>query len=263
MNKENNTSSPHKRGIENINWITKKRYPSKHSENIAAERFLTNKLLAAQTAEVFAEIQPYLESVSLAVGDYIYQPEDQIDFIYFPETAIVSEFQILEDGRTIEIAMTGNEGILGLLPIFNSHAAINWTQISISGTAARINRRIFEKKLYHFPSFQKSLFEYIGLYIAQISHRSICNCYHHIEQRFCSWLLMLQDRKKTNKLHLTQEQIARALGVHRPSLTHIAQILRENKIINYSRGKIYILDQSELEKRACPCFSEIDRQEIY
>lgn len=263
MIKENSSFKPRTRIVENIKWITKKRYPSQHSENLAAKRFLTNKLLAAQTAEVFAELQPYLESVSFTAGDYIYQPDDPIEFIYFPETAVCSEFQILEDGRMIEVAMTGSEGILGLLPIFNTRAAVNWTQISAGGTAAKINSRIFEKKLFHHPTFQKSLFEFIGGYIAQISQRSVCNCYHHIEQRFCCWLLMLQARKRTNQLQLTQEQIARSLGVHRPSLTHIAQSLRENKVINYARGKIYILDQTELEKRACPCFSEIDRRDIH
>lgn len=251
---------PRKRIVENVKWITKKHYPSKQFENLAVKRFLMNKILAAQCEEVFAEFQPYLESVSFACGDYLYQPGDAVDFVYFPENAIASEFQILEDGRMVEIAMTGSEGVLGLMPSFNKHAAVNWTQISVGGTAAKLNSRIFEKKLFRHPTFQKTIFEYIGEYITQISQRSVCNSYHHIEQRFCSWLLMLQDRKRSNKLQLTQEQISRSLGVHRPSLTHIAQSLREKGIINYMRGKIYILDQTELQRYACSCYSEIDCQ---
>jgi len=263
MIKGNTTlDSPRKRIVENVKWITKKRYPSKQLENLAVKRFLMNRILASQSEEIFAELHPYLESISFAGGDYVYQPGDAVDFIYFPETAIASEFQILEDGRMIEIAMTGNEGVLGLMPVFNSHTAVNWTQISVSGTAAKLNRTIFEKKLFRHPAFQTKMFEYIGEYITQISQRSVCNCYHHIEQRFCSWLLMLQERKRSNKLQLTQEQIARSLGVHRPSLTHIAQHLREKKVINYARGKIYILDQAELRRFACPCSSEIDRQSL-
>lgn len=261
MIKGNTTlQTPHKLRVENVEWIMKKRYPSKHFEDLAAEKFLTNKMLAAQTPEVFSELQPYLESVPLRAGEHLYQPGDAIDFVYFPETAVVSEFHILEDGRMIEIAMTGREGVLGLLPSFNRHSAVNWTQVSVGGTAAKINSRIFEKKLFRHASFQQTLFGYLGEYVWQISQRSICNTYHHIEQRFCSWLLMLQNRKQTNRLQLTQEQIARSLGVHRPSLTHIAQSLREKKVINYARGKIYILDQNELERCACPCFSEIDRR---
>jgi CRP-like cAMP-binding protein len=220
---------------------------------------VSNQLLASLSEEFYQELYPYLESVCLAGSDYLYQAGDLVDFLYFPETAVISEFQILEDGRTVEIAMTGNEGVLGLLPVFNSGKATNWTQVSVSGTGAKISRRIFEKKLLRNPSFQKQMFEYITDYVHQISQRSVCNSYHIIEQRFCSWLLMIQDRKKSNKIRLTQEQIARSLGVHRPSLTHIAQSLRSKKIIDYVRGKIYILNRTELENSACPCFSEICR----
>jgi CRP-like cAMP-binding protein len=258
MIKQNSTLNPSRRTVENINWVTG-RYSTRIFETPAVKKHLNNKLLAAQTEDVYEDLLPYLESVSLAGGDYIYQPGDRVEYIYLPETAVISEFSILEDGRTVEIAMTGNEGVLGLLPLFNSGIAINWTQVSVCGTAAKINSRIFEKKLARHPEFQKLLFEYITDYVRQISQRSVCNSYHVIEQRFCSWLLMIEDRKKSNKIPLTQEQIARSLGVHRPSLTHIAQNLRAKKIIDYVRGKIYILNRTELEKAACVCFAEICR----
>jgi CRP-like cAMP-binding protein len=258
MIKENTTVNSSKRIIERINWVNGS-YPTKIFEQAAAKRFYNNQLLAALSAEMFEEMVPYLESVCLASGDYIYQPGDHVDYVYFPETAVISEFQILEDGRTVEFAMTGNEGVLGLLPLCNSGTAINWTQVSVNGMAAKINSRIFEKKIARHPQFQKLLFEYITDYVRQISQRSVCNSYHVIEQRFCSWLLMIQDRKQSNKIPLTQEQIARSLGVHRPSLTHIAQNLRAKKIIDYVRGKIYILNRTELENSACACFSEICR----
>ena len=257
MIKENGVYST-RQTIENVKWAAQKRYASASFEKLAAQNFLRNNLLAAQSKEVFNDLFPYLESVYLAGGENIYKPGDQIDFIYFPETAVVSEFQILEDGRTIEIAMTGSEGIVGILPIFDLRRAVNWTQIALGGTVARINSRVFENRINSHHSFQKLLFEYINLYVGQISQRSVCNCYHSIEQRFCSWLLMLQERKKSHKLSLTQEQIARALGVHRPSLTHIAQNLRAKKTIDYMRGIIYILNRPALEGSACSCFSEID-----
>ena len=247
-----------KRLVENLNWAGNS-HPSGPFEKAVTKKFLSNQLLASLSQEGFRELYPYLESACLAGNDYIYQPGDQVEFLYFPETAVISEFQILEDGRTVEIAMTGNEGVLGLLPVFNSGKAANWTQVSIGGAAAKINRQIFEKKLLRNPLFQKHMFEYITDYVRQISQRSVCNSYHIIEQRFCSWLLMIQDRQKSNKIRLTQEQIARSLGVHRPSLTHIAQSLRAKKIIDYVRGKIYILNRAELENSACPCFSEICR----
>lgn len=240
-------------------WIGKKNYPPRAFEKPAVKKFLNNDLLVAQNEEILNELAPHLENVTLGGHKYLYQPGDHVDYIYFPETAVVSEFQILEDGRTVEIAMIGSEGALGLLPIFDSYRATNWTQVSVGGSAARIDSRIFEKKIFRHYSFQKRLFEYVNTYVGQVSQRFVCNRYHLIEQRFCSWLLMLQDRRKNNRLPLTQEQIARALGVHRPNVTHIAQTLRAKKIIDYIRGNIYIIDRPELEKSSCGCFFEINK----
>jgi CRP-like cAMP-binding protein len=256
MIKDNSTLNSSKRITDNLRWINGG-YSGRLFEISAAKNLITNRLLAGLPAEALEELSAQLETVCLAGSDYIYQPGDHVDYLYFPETAVISEFQILEDGRTVEIAMTGKEGVLGLLPLFNSGVAVNWTQVSVSGAARRINSRIFQQKMARRPEFQKMLFEYITEYVRQISQRSVCNSYHVIEQRFCSWLLMIQDRKQSNKIPLTQEQIARSLGVHRPSLTHIAQNLRAKKIIDYVRGKIYILNRAELENSACACFTEL------
>ncbi len=259
MIKQQTTINSTTRIVNHLDWM-KRRYPLALVEKAAAKSILNNRMLAAQTEEVLEEILPFMETVSLSSGDYIYQPGDAVEYVFFPETAIVSEFHILEDGRTVEIAMIGNEGVLGILPLLNSGAALNWTQPSVGGTASKIKSSILEKKIARFPELRKAMFEHITDYVRQISQRSVCNSYHVIEQRFCTWLLMIQERKKSNKITLTQEQIARSLGVHRPSLTHIAQNLRAKKIIDYVRGKIYILNRSELENSACACFSELRRQ---
>lgn len=256
MIKDNSTLNSSKRIIDSLQWVGGS-YSSRLFEKTPAKRVLTNQLLATLSEETLEELSTHLESVCLSGSDYVYQPGDHVDFVYFPETAVISEFQILEDGRTVEIAMTGKEGVLGLLPLFNSGTAVNWTQVSVNGTALKINSRMFNLIMARHPGFQKILFEYITDYVRQISQRSVCNSYHVIEQRFCSWLLMIQDRKQSNKIPLTQEQIARSLGVHRPSLTHIAQNLRAKKIIDYVRGKIYILNRAELENSACACFTEL------
>jgi CRP-like cAMP-binding protein len=259
MIKQYSVLNSSKRIVNHLEWVRKGYSPALFDKQTAG-RVFNNRLLAAQADEVLKELLPHLETVSLASGDYLFQPGDAVDFLYFPETAIVSEFQILEDGRTVEIAMTGNDGVLGILPLFDSGDAVNWTQVSVGGTASKINAEVFEKKISRYPELRKSMFEHITNYVRQISQRSVCNSYHIIEQRLCTWLLMIQDRKKSNKVPLTQEQIARSLGVHRPSLTHIAQNLRSKKIIDYVRGKIYILNRTELEKSACACFNEICRR---
>lgn len=260
---KNNGVKPPRRIAETIKgWNAGKNYPPKRFEKLSVKNLLANQLLAAQEDAVFVELLPILESVTISDNEYLYQEGDVIDYAYFPETAVISEFQILEDGRTVEIAMTGREGVVGLLPIFNSHRAPNWTQVSVGGSLFRISSRALKSKLLQHQSFQTLLFDYLNNYVGQISRRAVCNSYHLVEQRFCSWLLMLQSRKKSNKLPLTQEQIARFLGVHRPSITNIAQTLRGKKIIDYVRGNIYILNRSELEKYACACYSEIDKNSV-
>jgi CRP-like cAMP-binding protein len=243
-------------------WNSGKTYQPNRYEKLSVKNLLANQLLAAQDETFFAELLPYMESVTMSGNEFLYQEGDVIDFAYFPETAVVSEFQILEDGRTVEIAMTGREGVVGLLPIFNSFRAPNWTQVSVGGSLFKISCRVLKSKLFEHQSFQYILFDYLNHYVGQISQRAVCNSYHLVEQRFCSWLLMLHSRKRSNKLPLTQEQIARFLGVHRPSITNIAQTLRSKKIIDYVRGNIYILNRPELEKYACACYSEIDKNSV-
>ncbi|MCD9184876.1 MAG: Crp/Fnr family transcriptional regulator [Pyrinomonadaceae bacterium] len=217
-----------------------------------------NYLLNTGFDQIIMNLSPFMESVTFKGSEYLYNPGDTIKYVYFPETAVISEFQILEDGRTVEIAMTGKEGILGFMPLLKSYSPNNWTQVFVPGKAYRLSAQIFEREIAKNPKLQTIIFDYIGEYIKQISQRSVCNSYHTIEQRFCTWLLMIQSRKGGNRLPLTQEQIARSLGVHRPSVTHIAQNLRERKIIDYIRGKIIISDPEKLKETACDCYLEID-----
>lgn len=223
------------------------------------KRFTANHLLESLPAHELADLLPFLERVEFAGDEFVYQPEDEIEFIYFPETAVMSEFQILEDGRTVEIAMTGREGIIGMSAVFNGQQAINWTQVSVAGTALKVNTQFLREEFQSGGALQAVFLDYVNNYISQISQRVICNSYHTVEQRFCSWLLMLQDRKKSSKVPMTQEQIARFLGVHRPSVTQIAQTLRRKKIINYIRGKISIIDRPKLENSACECYEVIHK----
>lgn len=255
-----NTSIASTEIIRGEKWGTSRKTEKKVAEIQTLRLFSGNRLLAAQNREVCSELFPLLEPVYFSGSEFLHQPGRRVDYVYFPVTAIVSEYRILEDGRTIEVAMIGNEGVIGLLPIFDNFRAVNWTQIAISGSAVRVESRAFEQKLLRHPCLQKLLFEYANAYVEQISHRAACSNSHSIEQRLCSWLLMMQKRRRSaDFLALTQEQIARALGVHRPSITNIAQNLREKKLIDYARGKIQLLDRRKLEETACPCYAEIDR----
>ena len=214
-----------------------------------------NDILRVLPENVFADLLSQMDLVYFASGEYLYQPEDAIDYFYFPETAIISDFQILHDGKTMEVAMTGREGMVGISSVFTPHSSLNWIQTSIPGNVWRIDSKTFRQKFNTSDSLQKLTFDYLNSYIAQISQKVICNSHHSVEERLCCWLLMISDRCGLNSLPLTQEQIAGFLGVHRPSVTLITQSLRDNGIINYLRGKISIIDKAKLEFTACDCYS--------
>jgi CRP-like cAMP-binding protein len=214
-----------------------------------------NKLLSALEQTSLFKLLPFMERVNFPRDHYIFHPEDPVSHVYFPESGVVSEFQILEDGRTVEVAMTGRESAIGLSSVFDHRPASNWIQTIVGGSALRISVEILRNDFTRNESFQKICFEHINAYIRQISQRVVCQSYHSVEERFCAWLLMLHDRKQDGILPLTQEKIARLLGVHRPSITIIAKGLRDKAVLDYSRGQIYLKDRRKLEMHACACYS--------
>lgn len=226
-------------------------------ETFNVKKTAFNQFLGSLNAADFARLCPYLEPVALAIGESLYRPQDRIRYIYFPESAIVSDLQMLEDGRTVEVAMTGREGIVGLSSVFNSQTAANWTEVVVQGNALKLNAQIFKQEFAGSETLQTSLFGRVSSYIERLSQKVICNNYHQLRERFCCWLLMLQDRNGGDKFSLTHEQIAGFLGVHRPGISHIANELRDKAIIDYRRGQIIILDRRELENLTCSCFCSI------
>jgi len=219
---------------------------------------VTNSILDSLPSAVYEMLKPNLKPVFLTKDQYIYQEEDALDCIYFPETAVVSELKILEDGRTVEIAVIGREGAIGLPSLFSdSHFAPNCTQVSQAGTAQKVSFETFEKLLRSNPEVRTAVSHFVEAYIKQISQKAVCNMYHSVKERLCTWLLMVQDRCGQKMLNLTHEQIARTLGVYRPSVSCVAQELRESRIIDYSRGGISITDRRRTELAACSCYSEM------
>jgi len=221
------------------------------------KKFLSNYILAAQTDYDFARLLPHLETVTLASGKQLHSSGEACSYVYFPETAVVSNLYTLVDGSTIEVAMVGREGATDLSEIFGSQPSLHWSQVAIGGTALRIKTEILKDEFNRGGRIQTSLLSYLNLHIAQISQRVVCKSFHTIEKRLSSWLLMLTDRVRKNQLPLTQEQISLFLGVHRPSVTLVAQTLREKNLIDYARGKILILDRKGLESAACECYSVV------
>lgn len=206
---------------------------------------------------LFNKIRPLLKHTHLAKDEFLYQQDDSVEFVYFPENAVISEFQMLSDGRTIEVAVTGSESAVGIAAVWSTSTAVNCAQVCVGGDAYKIETELLERELSYSRPLQRWLHDQISAYIKQISQKVICNTHHAVEERFCTWLLMLQDRSRKGKFNLTQEYIAGVLGVYRPSVTCMAKSLREKNVIDYVRGQIFITDRSKLKKMSCSCYSEL------
>ena len=226
------------------------------ADHRAAETMFSNRLLAVSYSDGFARMTLQMQPILFKIGEVVCQSDDDSQFIYFPETAVFSQMNILENGKTSETAMIGDEGIVGTAAILGRQPNNFWIQTLTAGSAFRLNAKIFKQELNLGGTLQTVFFEYLNTYIRQVSQRVVCNNHHRIENRFSTWLLMLADRSRKSRLSLTQEQIAAALGVQRPSVTCIAQNLRNSGSIDYLRGQI-VLHRQKLEATACECYAAI------
>lgn len=235
------------------------RSPRADVKGIPFSGLLTNKLLTGLTGEEFARLLPYMEPVSLAADEYLYGLGDKVDFMYFPETAVISQVHLLEDGNTTEVALVGREGVIGLSALFGASSTNYWSQVLVAGTAMRIRAELLTDEFSRAQSLQRLVLSYTGQRIAQISQRAVCNGRHALSGRLASWLLMVHDRASENNLMLTHEEIARHLGARRASISVAATLLRERGIIDYNRGHIRILDRQALLNEACECYLTLAR----
>ena len=233
------------------------RFETNSTEIFKFRKLLKNQILIELSDKDFARLMPHLEFVSLAPGDEVYQPDEEMRYVYFPEDLVASQLQGLSDGKTGESAMIGSEGIIGLCAIFGFQRQIQWTQITVGGNAWRIKTDVIKREFNQSAGIQASFLNFVNFLIAQVSQRAICNVHHLIEERLCTWLLMLDDRNKNKRLMLTQDQIANYLGVNRPSISHIAQNLREQGKISYLRGQLHVIDKKGLQDSACECYAAI------
>jgi CRP-like cAMP-binding protein len=220
-----------------------------------------NHLLAALPAGDFERLFPQLELLDLPLGRIIYESGHVLDKVYFPSTAIISLLNVLENGASAEIAVVGKEGIVGIALFMGSVSMPSRALVQSAGKAYRLNGQIFMQEFNRSPAFQHLLMRYTMALIAQMSQTAICNRHHTVDQQLCRWLLLSLDRLETNELLMTQELIADMLGVRREGVTEAAGNLQKAGLINYSRGRITVLNRPALEKRVCECY-EVVRKEF-
>lgn len=221
---------------------------------------LTNKLLGGLPGEDFARLLPHLEPVSLSHGDRLYEMGERVAYCYLVESAVVSQIHLLADGSTTEVALIGNEGMVGLSAVFGSPAPSHWSEVLVTGNALRVRAEVLREEFARGGALQRVLLAYTSERLAHLSQRAVCNGRHLLAGRLCSWLLMLDDRLEKGVLALTHEEMARHMGTRRAGVSVIATQLREAGVISYNRGRVSILDRRLLEASACECYRTLRRQ---
>jgi CRP-like cAMP-binding protein len=213
-----------------------------------------NHLLAAISVEEFVRLEPHLESISLPLGEVIYESGDKMTHVYFPTTAIISMLYIMENGATAEIGIAGNNGLIGSALFMGGESTSSRAVVQSKGDAIRIKANALQTEFDRGGFFQKLLLRYTQSLITQISQTAVCNRLHNVDQQLCRWLLINHDQLETNKLIMTQELIANMLGVRREGVAVAAKKLQEKGLIEYVRGTITMLNRKGLEEAACECY---------
>ena len=227
------------------------------SSRVAFSGLLTNKLLNSLTGNELTQLLPYLEPISFRTGNYIYELGHQVSYVIFPETVVISQLCYLEDGSSTGVCVVGNDGLLGLGAVLGSNQAQFWSLATIGGTALRMRADDFRQRFLKGGELHKLVLTHANERMNQLAQRTVCNSRHRLEERLCSWLLMIQDRAADTDLPLTHEAISQQLGTRRAGITNLCNVLRDNGIISYHRAKITILNRAELEKSACECYRRL------
>jgi CRP-like cAMP-binding protein len=213
-----------------------------------------NKLLGALPLSEFRRLSEHLERVRLEKGEVVYVTGDTIRYAYFPIDGLLSLVLTTETGASMELAMVGNEGLVGLTMINKTGVIPYDVTAPVATEAWKIKAQVLEKEFDRGESLHDLLLAYLNVVMAQISQSSICHRFHKLEAALSTWLLVVHDRLNSATLALTQEFISSALGVPRTGVTAAAGSLQRAGLIRYSRGRIEILDRAGLEEISCECY---------
>jgi CRP-like cAMP-binding protein len=230
--------------------------PQRHSPH-------QNHLLDALPPADYERLVSHLELIPLGLGDILYESGSKLRHVYFPTTCIISLLYVMEDGASAEIAIVGNEGILGISLFMGGDTTPSRAVVQSAGHAFRLKAELLKSEFGRFGPTMHLLLRYTQALITQMAQTAVCNRHHSVDQQLCRWLLLSLDRLSVNELSMTQELIANMLGVRREGVTEAAGKLQEAGLIHYRRGRITVVDRAALEARACECYrvvkTEFDR----
>jgi CRP-like cAMP-binding protein len=224
---------------------------------------LLNHLLAALPADVWQRWGGMIESTAMTLGQVMYEPGATLSHVYFPTTAIVSLLYVMQNGAPAEIAVVGNEGIVGVSIFMGGESTPSRAVVQSAGHGYRLRSQTLKDEFGSNAPVLHLLLRYTQALITQMAQTAVCNRHHSLDQQLCRWLLLSLDRLQGDELIMTQELIANMLGVRREGVTEGATKLQEAGVIRYARGRITVLDRSALEVRSCECYrvvkAEYDR----
>ena len=204
--------------------------------------------------------QPQLEAVELPLGQVLYESGSTLGHVYFPTTAIVSLLYVMQNGASAEIAVVGREGIVGVALFMGGESTPSRAVVQSAGHGFRLNAKAVKREFEASPAVMHLLLRYTQALITQMAQTAVCNRHHSLDQQLCRWLLLSLDRLSGSELHMTQELIANMLGVRREGVTEAALKLQKAGLIQYSRGRILVLDRPGLEQRSCECYAVVKKE---
>jgi len=219
-----------------------------------------NKLLGVLPEAIRERLRPHLELIPLKLGASVYEADGKQAYVYFPTTAIVSLLYVMKNGSSAEIAVVGNEGLVGIALFMGGETTPSRAVVQSAGHAFRLSSKRLKLEFESGGPMQHLLLRYTQALITQMAQTAVCNRHHSIEQQLCRWLLLSIDRLPSNVLVMTQELIANMLGVRREGVTEAAGKLQDSGLIDYSRGRITVLDRPKLEARVCECYAVVRKE---
>jgi len=219
-----------------------------------------NRLLAALPDGEWARWLPHLEPAIMPLGKSLYESGAKLSHVYFPTTSIVSLLHVMEDGASAEIAVVGNEGLVGVSLFMGGESTTSRAVVQSAGQGFRLRSSVMMQEFNRAGPVMHLLLRYTQALITQMTQTAVCNRHHSLDQQLCRWLLLSLDRLKSEELVMTQELIANMLGVRREGVTEAAGNLQRDGLIKYRRGRITVLDRAGLERRACECYAVVKKE---
>lgn len=220
-----------------------------------------NRLLSALSPEVHARLLPRMEKIALRSRQTLYEAGAPLTHVWFPLSGVVSLVIELKKSVAVEIGTVGNEGLIGIPVFLGAESSPIRMLCQVAGQGLRMRGDAFRRALAEHAELEDVVRRYAHTMLNQTARSTACNYVHTVRQRLCRWLLVTQDRVGSNEFHLTQELLGQTLAVRRPSVTIAAGLLRRDRLIDYQRGRVRVLDRAGLEAASCQCYTEL-RQEL-